>query len=111
MHENEPEFYRKSIWAIRLIFTLEATLISRIVAFGILREKVPGRVISQNGDYNWPPRSCDLRPLDFFLWGYVEDKVCDVAPQSIEELKGKIRAIVDEIEPQMCENVIENFIK
>ena len=41
----------------------------------------------------------------------MEDKVCDVAPQSIEELKGKIRAIVDEIEPQMCENVIENFIK
>ena len=24
---------------------------------GLLREKFPGRVISRNGDYNWPPRS------------------------------------------------------
>ena len=36
-------------------------------SIGLLREKFPGRVISRNGDYNWPPRSCDLTPLDFFL--------------------------------------------
>ena len=24
---------------------------------GLLREKFPGRVISRNGNYNWPPRS------------------------------------------------------
>ena len=24
---------------------------------GFLREKFPSRVISRNGDYNWPPRS------------------------------------------------------
>ena len=34
---------------------------------GFLREKFPGLVISRNGDYNWPLRSCDLTPLDFFL--------------------------------------------
>ena len=39
---------------------------------GLLREKFPGRVISRNGDYNWPPRSCDLTPLDFFLCDYVK---------------------------------------
>ena len=33
----------------------------------ILQEKFPDRVISQRGDHNWPPRSCDLTPLDFFL--------------------------------------------
>ena len=79
---------------------------------GLLREKFPDRVISRNGDYNWPPpRSCDLIPLDFFLWGYVKDKIHADAPQSIQELKGKIRAVIDEIEPQMCENLMENFIK
>jgi len=31
-----------------------------------LRSKFPQRVISQNADFNWPPRSCDLTPLDFF---------------------------------------------
>ena len=34
---------------------------------GFLRTKFPGRVIYRNGDYNWPPRSCDLTPLDFSL--------------------------------------------
>ena len=41
---------------------------------GLLREKFPGRVIFRNGDYKWPPRSCDLTHLDFFLWGCVKDK-------------------------------------
>ncbi len=26
------------------------------------------RIISRNSDINWPPRSCDLSPLDYFLW-------------------------------------------
>ena len=48
---------------------------------GLLRKKFPGGVISRNGDYNWPPRSCDLTPLDFFLWGHMNDKVYADAPQ------------------------------
>ena len=54
---------------------------------GLLRQKFPAQVISRNGVYNWPPRSCILTPLDCFLWGYVKDKVYAVAPQSIQELK------------------------
>ena len=41
----------------------------------------------------------------------MKDKVYADAPQTIKELKEKIRAVIDEIEPQMCENVMENFIK
>ena len=44
-------------------------------------------------------------------YNYVKDKVYADAPQSIQELKAKIRAVIDEIEPQMCENIMENFIK
>ena len=61
----------------------------------LLRKKFPGRVISRNGDYNWPPRSCDSTSLDFFLWSYVKDKVYADAPQSIQELKEKICAVID----------------
>ena len=78
---------------------------------GLLREKFPGLMILRNGDYNWPPRSCDLTPLNFFLHGCVKDKVYDNAPQSIQELEEKICAVIYEIEPQMCENLMENFIK
>ncbi|GFU13004.1 DUF4817 domain-containing protein [Trichonephila clavipes] len=33
------------------------------------------RLISRFGPVNWPPRSCDLTPLDYFLWGYVKSLV------------------------------------
>ena len=46
-----------------------------------------------------------------FLWGYVKDKVYADDPQLIQELKEKISAVIDEIEPQMCENVMGNFMK
>ena len=76
---------------------------------GLLREKFPGWLISRNGDYNCLPWSCDLKPLDFFLWGYVNGKIYADTSQSIQELKDKIRAVIDEIEPQMCENVINHI--
>ena len=66
---------------------------------GLLREKFPGRVIPRNGDYNRLPRSFHLTPLESFLWSYVKEKVYADAPQSIQELKEKIRTVIDEIEP------------
>jgi hypothetical protein len=74
-------------------------------------KKFPGRVISLNGDQNWPPRSCDLTPCDFFLWGFVKSRVCANKPQTIPELKAEIRRVIGEIEPQLCGIVIENFGK
>lgn len=34
----------------------------------LLRETFPDRVISWRVDHNWPPRSLDFTPCDFFLW-------------------------------------------
>ena len=33
------------------------------------------RVVSFHRDVEWPPRSPNLTPLDFFLWGYLKAKV------------------------------------
>ncbi|GFU84287.1 putative DD41D transposase [Trichonephila clavipes] len=38
----------------------------------LLKDTLGDRLISRFGPVNWPPRSCDLTPLDFFLWGYVK---------------------------------------
>jgi hypothetical protein len=35
----------------------------------------PGRWIGRAAPLPWPPRSPDLTPLDFFLWGFVKDRV------------------------------------
>ncbi|GFX99449.1 DUF4817 domain-containing protein [Trichonephila clavipes] len=43
----------------------------------VLKDTFGDRVISRNlfGPVNWPPRSCDLTPLDYFMWGYVKSLV------------------------------------
>ena len=33
------------------------------------------RWIGQDGPVPWPPRSPDLNPLDFCLWGYLKSEV------------------------------------
>ena len=76
-----------------------AKSLTRGETIGLLRAKFPGRVVSRNGDYNCLPRSCDLTPLNFFLSGNMKDKVYAAARRSIQELKEKICAVIDEIEP------------
>ncbi|GFW88731.1 putative transposable element [Trichonephila clavipes] len=38
----------------------------------LLKGTFGDRLISRFGPVNWLPRSCDLTPLDYFLWGYVK---------------------------------------
>ena len=39
----------------------------------------------------WPPRSPDLSPPDFFLWGFLKGKAYANNPRTIEELENNIR--------------------
>ncbi|GFV64101.1 putative DD41D transposase [Trichonephila clavipes] len=41
----------------------------------LLKDKFGDHLISRFGPVNWPPRSCDLTPLDYFLCGYVKSLV------------------------------------
>ena len=77
----------------------------------LLQETFPGRVISCRGNINWPPRSCDLTPLDFFLWGHTKDRVYTDKPSTLEHLKINIRQVMAEIPPNMCQKVVGNYLK
>ncbi|GFV32300.1 hypothetical protein TNCV_1675861 [Trichonephila clavipes] len=48
----------------------------------LLKDTFGDRLISRFGPVNWPPRSCDLTPLDYFLWGYVKSLVYADRPQT-----------------------------
>ena len=69
----------------------------------------PGHVISLRGDIGWPPRSPDLTPCDFFLWGYLKAKVYEQRPQTLEALKEAIRQEVAAITPEMILKVMDNY--
>ncbi|GFT46371.1 transposable element Tc3 transposase [Trichonephila clavipes] len=75
----------------------------------LLKDTFGDRLISRFGPVNWPPRSCDLTPLDYFLWGYVKSLVYADKPQTLDHLEDNIRRVIADIQPQMLEKVIENW--
>ncbi|GFT85722.1 transposase [Trichonephila clavipes] len=75
----------------------------------LLKDTFGDRLISRFGPVNWPPRSFDLTPLDYFLWGYVKSLVYADKPQTLDHLEDNIRRVIVDIRPQMLEKVIENW--
>ncbi|GFV51880.1 putative transposable element [Trichonephila clavipes] len=75
----------------------------------LLKDTFGDRLISRFGPVNWPPRSCDLTPLDYFLWGYVKALVYADKPQTLDHLEDNIRRVIADRRPQMLEKVIENW--
>jgi hypothetical protein len=62
---------------------------------------VPSRCLGAQSSLAWPPRSPDITPLDFFLWGYVKDNVCATEVTEAEHLKTKIRDVITTINTGM----------
>ncbi|GFS76480.1 uncharacterized protein TNCV_1621011 [Trichonephila clavipes] len=75
----------------------------------LLKDTFGDRLISRFGPVNWPPRSCDLTPLDYFLWGYVKSLVYADKPQTLDHLEDNIRRVIADMRPQMLEKIIENW--
>ncbi|GFX45012.1 uncharacterized protein TNCV_3430611 [Trichonephila clavipes] len=59
------------------------------------------RIVSRRCRYPWSPRSPDLIPADFWLWGYLIYRVYLSGPSSLSELKDAIRREVSSIHPDM----------
>ncbi|XP_012946213.1 uncharacterized protein LOC106013905 [Aplysia californica] len=67
------------------------------------------RVISRKSEHIWAPHSPDLNPLDFFLWGYLKDRIFQNQFENIEIMKQAIRDEVRNIPRKLCLGVIEHF--
>ena len=78
---------------------------------GMLNDVFPDGWIGRGGPTSWPPRSPDVTPLDFFLWGYVKTKVFTKEIADIEELKTRITHAVASVTPQMLLNTWKEFEK
>ena len=62
-----------------------------------LNAHFPGRWIGRRGPHEWPARSPDLTPCDFFLWGWLKEQVYSTKPTTLEELEGRIREVMTSI--------------
>jgi hypothetical protein len=49
-----------------------------------------GEWIGRRRTVEWPPRSPDLTPMDFTVWGIMKDRVYSVKIRDLEHLKERI---------------------
>ncbi|GFX28128.1 uncharacterized protein TNCV_424551 [Trichonephila clavipes] len=104
-HPDNKECFFQELW-----FQQDgATCHTARAPIDLLKDTFGDRLISRFGPVNWPPRSCDLTPLDYFLCGYVKSLVYADKPQTLDHLEDNIRRVIADIRPQMLEKVIENW--
>lgn len=74
-----------------------------------LNEHFPNRWIGRGNDapINWPPRSPDLNPMDFTVWGQMKEKVYSVAINNEEQLRQRIENAFNDL---MVENKLSNVL-
>ena len=82
--------------------TAEATL-------DVQRPVIENRIISRRADIAGPPRSCDLAPLDYYLWCAIRDKCCTNKPQTSEELNDNILEAIGKILLPTLDKVLKNW--
>ena len=71
-----------------------------------LQEVFDDRIISRG---LWPPRSPDLTPPDFYLWGKLKNSVYENNPRTTEELKANIAAGIHNIQREELARVFRNL--
>ena len=76
-----------------------------------LEEQFGERIISRKADFSWPPYSPDLNPADFFLWGYLKDRVySDPIPRTTDQLKENIKREVKKLKLEMVKAAMDNML-
>ncbi|KMQ84443.1 transposable element tc3 transposase [Lasius niger] len=85
--EEVPLALRQVMW-----FQDGAPAHCSIATHNHLQQVFGERWIGRTGPVEWPPRSPDLTPLDFFLWGHLKSLVYDIPIESEEDLITRIMA-------------------
>jgi hypothetical protein len=76
---------------------------------GYLDATFPNHWLGTDGPLAWPPWSPVITLLDFFLWGYVKDKVYATKVAGVEDLKTQIRDVVTTISRGMVAHTWEEL--
>lgn len=80
-----------------------------------MNESLPHRWIGRRGNEDqvlhlWPPRSPDLTPFDYFLWGDVKEAVyVPPLPTTVDDMQNRITAAVYSITPDTLARVWDEF--
>ena len=93
--------------------TLRVRTVVNFWNFELSNKFFSNRIISKNGNFNWPPPAAftwfDTTRL--FLWAYLKSNVYINKPQSLHALKTNIRREICQIPTEMLHKVMEKAEK
>ena len=77
----------------------------------ILNQRYGQHWIGRGGPVPWPPRSPDLNPMDFCVWGHVKSLVYATEVNSLEELRLRIESAFQNVQktPGLPERIRNSF--
>ena len=76
-----------------------------------LADRWIGRGGPNDRNITWPPRSPDLTPLDFYLWGHIKSLVYVKNYENLAHLKNSISAAFQEVKQETVSASIKNLEK
>ena len=59
----------------------------------------------------WPPRSPDLTPPEYFLWGYLKGRVYQNKPRTIDALKANIAEKIQAVTADVLARTFQNMAR
>ena len=71
------------------------------------------KIIALHHPYEWPPRSPDLTPCDFFLWGYMKSQVYATPPLDMADLVQRINHVAYDIrqDPSLVKRAVKDMVR
>lgn len=79
------------------------------IARARLDTEFPGRWIGRRGTVEWPPRSPDLSPMDYAVWGIIKEKVYKQDIQNVEHLKRLITEAFQSFDANLCSKICDSL--
>ena len=117
-HDAVPElklhFQRQQNGVFRHLWWAQdgATAHRLITVRNRLHEHFGDRVVALVHAVECPlPRSPDMTPCDFFLWGYLKDKVYTSPPRNLQDLRARIQHEVEVLhdDPAMIRRAVADI--
>lgn len=95
---------------VNLFFQLDgAPAHNSIVVRNWLNLNFPQMWIGRNSPlHEWPPRSPDITPMDFYFWGVIKNRVYKTRPRNRQELCEKITEACREVTPVELRRVLNH---
>lgn len=80
-----------------------------LAARNLLNIHLPNHWIGRRGSIEWPARSPDLTPCDFWYWGHLRDLVYAKEPRTLQELRQYLKECIAQIPLDMYKNSLKSF--